>query len=199
MKLRTTAAFLLIGMGGGCASEYTIVDRSHFVISDNSRVASRDLIPGAQKHPQVVEHLALAQEVYEKQLNLLKERRNKVRARRRGFDITSFAAFAAGTLITGYVALAAADKTDAKGDLKTIGATSLGGLGLGTGLYIGGLMQEEVSAVDDKIRHLQGIYDGMLANLRTLAVMPESEQLEAQMGSTIESFINQALQINVKG
>jgi hypothetical protein len=199
MKLRTTAVFLLVGMAGGCASEYTIVDRSRFVISDNSRVASRDLIPGAQKHPQAVEHLALAQEIYEKQLNLLKERRNKVRARRRGLDMTSFAAFAVGALATGYMALAAADKADAKDELKTIGATSLGGLGLGTGLYIGNLMQEEVAAVDDKIRHLQQIYDGMLENLRTLAMMPESEQLEARMGSAIEAFINQALQINVKG
>ena len=57
----------------------------------------------------------------------------------------------------------------------------IGGLGLGTGLYIGGLMQEDVSAVDDKIRHLQGIYEGMLSNLRTLAIMPESEQLDLKL------------------
>lgn len=38
-----------------------------------------------------------------------------------------------------------------------------------------------------------------LQNLRTLAVMPESEQNEARMRAAIAAFINQALQINVKG
>ncbi len=199
MKLRTTTAFLSICLTAGCASEYTIVDRSSFVVSDNSRVASRDLIPGGQKHPQTVEHLALAQEVFEKQMNLLKERRNKVRARRRTLDLGSFGVMAVTALATGYLALAAANKTDPKDDLKALGAVSLGGLGLGTSLQLGGLMQEEVTSVDNKIRHLQDIYRAMIEHLRTLAIMPESDKIESEMGTAIEAFINEALQINVKG
>jgi len=60
-------------------------------------------------------------------------------------------------------------------------------------------MQEESSDVDEKIRHLQGIYDAMLDKLRTLALMPASDQLESQMAGAVETFINEALQINVKG
>jgi hypothetical protein len=105
----------------------------------------------------------------------------------------------ASSIATGYVALAATDNTSPKTDLKVIGLTSLIGLGLGTGLQIGALMQEESSDVDEKIRHLQGIYDAMLDKLRTLALMPASDQIESQMAGAVETFINEALQINVKG
>jgi hypothetical protein len=199
MKTKTIAVFLLAGMAAGCGSEYTIIDRSRIVVSDNTRTASRDLIPGAQKHPQVVEHLAVAQEVYEKQFNLLKERRNKVRARRRTFELSSFITMALSALGSGGFALASIDSTNPKTDLKTIGAISLLGMGLGTGLQIGGLMQEEAGSADDKIRHLQAIYNAMMENLRNMAVGPDSEQTETRMGAVIESFINDALQINVKG
>jgi len=60
-------------------------------------------------------------------------------------------------------------------------------------------MQEESSDVDEKIHHLEGIYDGMLDRVRTLAIMPSNDQTESQMAAAIESFINEALQINVKG
>jgi len=199
MKPSTTATFLLLCLAGGCASEYTIVDRTSFVVSDSSRVASHDLIPGGDKHPKVIEHLALAQEVFVKQDNLLKERRNKVRARRRTLDLTTFGVMAVGALADGYLALAATNKTDPKSDLKLIGGISLGGVGLGTGLMLGGLMQEEVTAVDNKINHLHDIYRAMIEHLRSLAQSPESDKLEADMGMAIEAFINEALQINVKG
>jgi hypothetical protein len=199
MKLRTTAAFVLLCMAGGCASEYTIVDRSSFIVSDNARVTSRDLIPGGDKHPKVIEHLALAQEVFVKQDNLLKERRNKVRARRRALDLTTFGVMIAGALAEGALALNAANKADPKSDVKLIGGLALGGAGLGTGLMVGGLMQEDVTAVDNKINHLHDIYRAMIEHLRSLAQSPESDKLEADMGMAIEAFINEALQINVKG
>ncbi len=199
MKLRTTAAFVLLCMAGGCASEYTIVDRSSFIVSDNARVASRDLIPGGDKHPRVIEHLAQAQEIFVKQDNLLKERRNKVRARRRALDLTTFGVMIAASLAEGAIALNAANKADPKSDVKLIGGIALGGAGLGTGLMVGGLMQEDVTAVDNKINHLHDIYRAMIEHLRSLASAPDSDKLEADMGMTIESFINEALQINVKG
>jgi integrase len=186
-------------LGAGCASEYTILDRSSIEVSASSRIAAGSLLPGASKYPKIEAHLGLAEEVYGKQLSLLKERRNKVRARRRALTLTSYATMLASSIGTGYVALAATDNTSPKTDLKVIGLTSLIGLGLGTGLQIGALMQEESSDVDEKIRHLQGIYDAMLDKLRTLALMPASDQIESQMAGAVETFINEALQINVKG
>jgi integrase len=199
-RTRCVSCVLLAAvLAPGCASEYTILDRSSIEVSASSRIAAGSLLPAAQKHPQIEAHLALAEEVYGKQLSLLKERRNKVRARRRALTLTSYATMLAAALGTGYIALAATDKPDPHTDLKTVGLTSLIGLGLGTGLQIGALMQEEPSDVDEKIRHLQGIYDGMLEQLRMLSVMPSTDQVEAQMAAAIETFINQALQINVKG
>jgi len=183
----------------GCASEYTILDRSSIQVSPSSQIAAGSLLPGASRHPQVEAHLALAEEVFGKQLDLLKERRNKVRARRRALNLSSYVTMLVGSIVTGYVALAATNKTSPTSDLKAIGITSLGTLGLGTGLQIGALMQEESSDVDEKIHHLEGIYDGMLDRVRTLAIMPSNDQTESQMAAAIESFINEALQINVKG
>ena len=82
---------------------------------------------------------------------------------------------------------------------QTAGGLALGGAGLGTGLQIGGLMQEDVASIDDKIRHLQSIYDAMLEKVRVLASQPQSDQGDAALGAAIETFINQALQIQVKG
>jgi hypothetical protein len=39
----------------------------------------------------------------------------------------------------------------------------------------------------------------MLEHVRTLALVPNNEQTESQMAAAIESFINEAPQINVKG
>ena len=186
-------------LGAGCASEYTIIDRSNVQISSSSRIAAGALLPNASQHPKVEQHLGLAEEIYTQQLNQLKERRNKVRARRRALTLTSYATLLASSIATGYIALAATDKANPHDDLKAVGLTSLLGVGLGTGLQIGALMQEESSDVDEKIHHLQGIYDAMLDKVRTLSIMPATELLDSQMASAIETFINEALQINVKG
>ena len=203
MKIGTTkvvsTVLVMSLLAAGCASEYTVLDRSSVEVSPASRIAAASLLPGADKHPQVQQHLALAEEVFGKQLDLLKERRNKVRARKRTLTMTSYATMLAGALGTGYVALAATNKTSPSTDLKVVGVTSLGALGLGTGLQIGALMQEESSDIDEKIRHLEGVYDAMLERVRTLALVPNNEQTESQMAAAIESFINEALQINVKG
>ena len=198
--MKIVSGLLIAAMSvAGCASEYTILDRSSIQVSPSSQIAAGSLLPGASRHPQIEAHLALAEEVFGKQLDLLKERRNKVRARRRALNLSSYVTMLVGSIVTGYVALAATNKTSPTSDLKAIGITSLGTLGLGTGLQIGALMQEESSDVDEKIHHLEGIYDGMLDRVRTLAIMPSTDQTESQMAAAIESFINEALQINVKG
>jgi hypothetical protein len=89
--------------------------------------------------------------------------------------------------------------SSARGVQQAAGGLALGGAGLGTGLQIGGLMQEDVANIDDKIRHLQSIYDSMVERVRVLAGQAPSDQTDAAIGSAIETFINQALQINVKG
>jgi hypothetical protein len=197
--MRTTsaivAAFFLSAVLGGCASEYTVIDRSSLVISDNARVSAASVLPGGQKNARAASHLALAQEVYQKQLDLLKERRNKVRARRRALSLLSYGVLAAATIAVGAVAVGSSSRSMQ----QTAGGLALGGAGLGTGLQIGGLMQEDVASIDDKIRHLQSIYDAMLEKVRVLASQPQSDQNDAALGAAIETFINQALQIQVKG
>jgi hypothetical protein len=197
--MRAVAGFVAVAflsaVLGGCASEYTVVDRSTLVISDNARVSAASVLPGGQRNAKATNHLALAQEVYQKQLDLLKERRNKVRARRRAMNLLSFAVLAAAGIAVGGVALA----NSSRDTQRTAGGLGLAGVGVGTGLQIGGLMQEDVANLDDKIRHLQSIYDSMTERVRVLAAQPQSDQTDAAIGSAIESFINQALQINVKG
>jgi hypothetical protein len=194
---RLSVSFALISAiaATGCGSAYTIVDRSALTVSDNARLAAENMLPGSAKNPRAAAHFALAQEVYQRQLDLLKERRNKVRARRRVLQITSFGLLAVAAGVAGSVAMG----SDDPGLRRGAGAAGLAGVGLGTGLQIGALMQEEVGAVDDKIRHLQEIYDAMVERVRVLAAQPASEQNDTAIAVAIESFINQALQINVKG
>ncbi len=198
-SLRPLAFLVLVTFGGattsGCASGYTVVDRSNLVISDNARISAASVLPGGAINQRASNHLALAQEVYQKQLDLLKERRNKVRARRRMLNLLSYGVLAASSIAVGSVALS----SDARRTQQRAGGAAMGGVALGTGLQIGGLMQEDVAVVDDKIRHLQGTYETMLERVRTLAALPPSDQNQAAIGVAIESFIDEALRINVKG
>jgi hypothetical protein len=194
ISLVTVLAFAA-ATAGGCASEYTILDRSSLVISDNARITAASVMPGGQKNARAVNHLALAQEVYSKQLDLLKERRNKVRARKRTMNLLSYGALAAASIAAGSIALA----SESRDMQKVGGGAAMAGVALGTGLQIGGLMQEETSVVDDKIRHLQSIYEGMLDRVRMLAEKPPSDMNEAAIGTAIEAFVEEALRINVKG
>lgn len=181
----------------GCGSEYTITDRSTLTISDNARVAATSLLPGGAQDPRAATHLALAEEVYQKQLDLLKERRNKVRARRRSLDLLSFATLVASSIAVGSVALAASATPDQQ---REAGALAMGAVGLGTGFQIGALMQEEPATIDGKIRHLEDLHEAMLERVRALALEPpQTEASRAAIGAAIEAFINEALQINVKG
>jgi hypothetical protein len=195
LTLAVIVAFAFATTASGCGSGYTVVDRSTLRISDNARISAASVLPGGQKNPRAANHLALAQEVYQKQLDLLKERRNKVRARRRIMNLTSFGVLAASTIAVGAVALASGSRSTQ----RVAGGGAMGGLALGTGLQIGGLMQEDPAVVDDKIRHLQSIYEAMIDRVGVFAVQPPSDHTDAAIGGAIEAFINEALRINVKG
>lgn len=186
----------------GCGSGYTVVDRSHLVISDNARVSARNVTPVASRNAAVVEHLALATEVYQRQLSLLKERRNKVRGRQRTLQALSYATLAATAAGVSTWALLS-DDSNAASDFKYAGAAATGGLVVGTTFQVSGAMQEQPEAVDEKIRHLESLYDNLLARLRALDSDQKeglsADQVQAKTGVLIEDFIASALRIHVKG
>src|SRR5439155_6164270 len=130
--------------------------------------------------------LTVTETVYRTPTLLLKKRRSKVRARRRTLNLLSYGVLAAASLAVGAVAISA----ESRSVQHTAGGLALGGVGLGTGLQIGALMQEDVATIDDKVRHLQSIYDAMVERVRVLAVQPQSDQNDAAIGSAIETFIN---------
>ena len=192
-------SMLFCSLQAGCGSEYTITNRSALVISDNSRVTAASLLPSTMKDQRVADHLALAQEVYGKQLDLLKERRNKVRSRRRTMDLASYCLLAATGVIAGSLSLYSSSGNNHASEMKIAGATAMGGVALGTGLQIGALIQEDVSTVDTKIQQLDSLYGNMLDEVRMLTSQPATEITSSLIGAKIENFINKALQINVKG
>jgi hypothetical protein len=193
-----TLSFVLFVLSAAPAAA---IDRSQIQVSDNSRIVARNLVPGANGAA-VAEHLALAQEIYQKQLASLKERRDSLRSRSRILGATSYATFAVTTLGVGAAAIAA--RGDDHVTLERAGYGALGGLALGTLLEVFGYMQEEPASIDAKVRHLQGAYDTMLERLRVLgerAAQPGADARDAQsdMAATIEQFIGQAVSIDVKG
>jgi len=184
-------------------------------VSDSARVTATSIVPDGPGNRGVVEHLALAEEIYSKTLDALRERRNSLRSRRRALTLTSYATFAATTLVISAAAISK-DKgdgtmTSADGSLRTVGYGALGGLGVGTTLEVVNLMQEDPSNVEAKIRHLQASYDNMTDRLRVVFEeaqvpievqpnqKPSPQVIEIKAGPIIEAFINEALQINVKG
>lgn len=199
----TVAATLL----GACGAQYTIADRSKLTPSRGSRIASGNLLPlPGQPPPDVSEHLAQALEMYNLQSSLLKERRNKVRARKRGMSTAAFGLGAAGLAATmGEVLVLEGDRQS-----RAVGLTALVALGAATVFKIGETLQEDTSAVDSKIALLDEYYATMLADLRRIQdtvvdtgdpAKDVSLQREAsiQMSTIIENFIQDAQAINVKG
>ena len=186
-----------------CGTTSGVIDRSGLVISDNSRIVARNVIPGSLRHPTIVEHLGLAQEVYQKQLGQLKARRNSLRSRTRFLDATSYGVFTVTTLGVGITAIATEDQK-ASDHLQAAGYAALGGLAAGTLLKVLGFMQEDPSGIDVKIRQLQSSYDAMLARVRLVGDGPTEanvvdERQVTEMAAAIEKFITEAMQIDVRG
>jgi hypothetical protein len=202
-------------MVGGCAGTFgggAPVGRGER-ITDSSRVTASTIVPDDPANRAVVEHLALAEEIYNKTLEALRDRRNGLRERRRALTLGGYATFAATTLVIGAAAISKSndDAMTTSSSLRTAGYGALGGLGLGTTLEVVNLMQEDPSSVEAKIHYLQSSYDNMIDRLRVLfddarpaaegapAPRPTSRALAGQASPIIEAFINDALQINVKG
>jgi hypothetical protein len=205
MRLTVTLAATLALLGGACGAQYTVTDRSSVQVSKNARVSATNLIGNAQKYPSVVEQLALAQEIYQQQLGLLKERRNKVRSRRRSLNALSFGTFAASSTVVAGAQLFGDEMSTSKDNVQV--GVALGGLAIGTLLQVTGFMQEDSSSVDSKVKQLDLIYDQMIDRLRQLSFQADIAEKEgkapgpivAEMGAAIEDFISEALSINVKG
>jgi hypothetical protein len=209
-------ALLVCASLAGCTGTFGSVGRSTR-ISDSARVTASSIVPDNANNRGIVEHLALAEEIYAKTLDQLRERRNSLRSRRRALTLSSYATFAATTIVISAAAISKANDGDAMtisdSSLQTVGFGALGGLGLGTTLEVVNLMQEDPSNVESKIRHLQSSYDNMTDRLRTVfeeanepAVAVDGvvkantgKALQIKAGPIIEAFINEALQINVKG
>lgn len=202
-RVRLSLLLCLI-TAGACGSSYTIVDRAQIQVSSNSAIVAGTLLPQSERFPALVKHLALAEEVYSSQLGLLRERRNKVRARKRDLNFASYGLMGASALGVGGLAVGtAAGGGDTNRALVGAGALSLVGLGLGTILQLTAAMQEETSVADEKLRTLQRAHESMLERVRSIIGRTDSPaeaaQIQAQAAGVIDSFINEALQINVKG
>jgi hypothetical protein len=210
---RIICSALLVANLAACGSGYTILDTSSLTISANARISAQTMLPDASKYPEVVQKLALAEEVYERQLYLLKERRNKLRSRRRYLSAFSFGTYTATTLGVGLTAIGTSDE-DSSRNLEMAGAAALGGLALGTLFQVASYMQEDVEAVDGKVAQLDLLHNEMIDTLRVLGDRKVSAQLNEQgevssvvsssdfqfeMSRVIQDFINKAKLINVKG
>lgn len=190
-----------------CGAQYTIADRSKLAASRGSLLAASNLLPlPGQAPPDVSAHLAQALEMYQLQSTLLKERRNKVRARRRGLSTAAFGFGAAGLAGT----MGEVISLDGDRESRAVGLTALIALGAATVFKIGETLQEDTSSVDAKITLLDRYYESMLVDLRRIQdtvlvtgdpAKDEPAQREAaiQMSTIIETFIHDAQEINVKG
>lgn len=201
---RGIALLLLAALAPACAGEFGSVGRSTR-ITDGSRVAARTIVPSDDRYRNLVEHLALAEEIYAKQLDNLRDRRASLRSRRRSLQLAAYATFAVTTLVIGASAMSDGGDEMLETDPNNLaGYGALAGLGLGTTLEVMNLMQEDPSNVDAKINHLQASYDNMTDRLRELFEETEGKEvapnvIEVRAGKIIGEFINEALQINVKG
>ena len=195
---------LCISMTGGCGSSYTVLDRT-IPASANSQVVASTLLPGGERNTALVAHLAIAEELYQQQLRLLHERRNKTRARKRDLNFASFGLMGAAGLGVGGLAIgSAAGGGDSNKALIGAGVLSLVGLGIGTIFQLTAALQEEPGVADDKVRSLQRSYESMLERVRTLSQHSQENpagaaNTQAQIAAAIESFISEMQQIHVKG
>lgn len=184
----------------GCASEYTVVSRGDMKATSGMNISARNLAPSAAEDERIADHLALAMATYEKQLSLLKERRNKVRARRRTYAQLALGTLAASAGATAATSILQADSGHADDGLKAAGVGALGSIFASSTFALLGYLQEEPEFVDDKIRFLENDYQMMLTRLRALHADEKSkEATRLAAGAIIEEFITHALAINVKG
>lgn len=201
-----TAAAVVSAALAGCASEYTIVNRSQVRPSASSQIAARGLVG---ETPAVTEHLAQAYEVYTAQLTLLKQRRNKVRARKRGLAGAAIGALAAGATTAAIVGAYGDGDQDARLQEATGVATLTMFAALGL-TFVGG-EQEDPIIPDMKARQLQKDFERMLGRVKELEAEGElstgdpardaarKKEVTSEISTVIEAFITEATAINIKG
>jgi hypothetical protein len=191
-----------LALVAGCTAQFGAVSRS-MRVSDGARISATNKVP--ERYVGALETLALAEEVFAKQNDALRERRDSLRSRRRTLTVATYATFAATTLVISAAAIRSGSGEMATNDgLRTAGYGALGGLGLGTTLEVVNLMQEDPAAIDAKIARLDASYRNMISSLESVfetALEANLEPNEVKIKATpiIDAFINEALQMNVKG
>jgi hypothetical protein len=177
-------------------------------ITAGSRAMASATVPNPEQNRALAEAVALANEIYSKQLAVLMDRRDTLRSRRRTLTVATYATFAATTLVIGAAAIQRSNDSApmSSSDMRVAGYGALGGLGLGTTLEVVNLMQEDPANVEAKIRALQSSYENMSERLAQLFRDAEEagtemtpEQVQTRAMPIVNSFIDDALQINVKG
>jgi hypothetical protein len=205
MRRLLPAIFLLYATA--CATtQGGYLDTGSLTVSDNSKIVSADLIPEPERYPRAVTHLALAEELYERKLALLRDRRVTVRERTRALQVSSFAVLAISAIGVGALSIANRDTAQTDG-LRQGGYVALAGLAGGTLLQVLGNMQEDPASLDGKVARLQSGHAHLIEQLRAIAtsVPPAGTApgvnigIEARMAMAIEVFMSEASQINVQG
>lgn len=204
--MRIVPSVLVCATLAACGSEYTIVNRSTVRPSASSQIAARGLVG---ETPAVTEHLAQAYEVYTAQLTLLKQRRNKVRARERGLRGAVIGALTAGS--TAAVVVGATADGSEQDRIQGASFVALGTIGVALGLsHIRG-EQEDPIIPDMKARQLQKDFERMLDRVKELEAEAEvttgdpardatrRKEATSEISTTIEAFITEATAINIKG
>lgn len=203
---RLLLIFLAALVLAGCASEYTIINRSAVRPSPSSSIAARAL---SGESPAVTEHLAQAYEVYTAQLTLLKQRRNKVRARERGLRASVIGALTAGA--AGAVVVSATSDGTEEDRLQAGSYVALGTIALALGLSHVRGEQEDPIIPDMKARQLQKDFERMLDRVKELQAEAEittgdpvkdaahKKDATSAISTVIEEFITEATAINIKG
>jgi len=157
----------------------------------------------------VAEPLAQGYEVYTAQLTLLKQGRNKVRARKRGLAGAAIGALAAGATTAAIVGAYGDGAQDERLQQATGVATltMFGALGL---TFVGG-EQEDPLIPDMKARQLQKDFERMLGRVKELeselelgsgdvaADAARRKAVTGEISTVIEGFITEATAINIKG
>lgn len=190
----------------GCASEYTIVNRSAVRPSPSSTIAARGL---SGESPAVTEHLAQAYEVYTAQLTLLKQRRNKVRSRERGLRAAVIGSLTAGSATA--VLVSATNDGGQEERLEAGSYVALGTIALALGLSHVRGEQEDPIIPDMKARQLQKDFERMLDRVKELQAEADvssgdpaldavrKKESISEISTVIEAFITEATAINIKG
>ncbi len=205
ISLITTAA-VASAVLAGCGSEYTIINRSAVRPSASSQIAARGLVGEA---PAVTEHLAQAYEVYTFQLTLLKQRRNKVRARERGLRGAVIGALTAGSATA--VVIAATGDGMQEDRVQDASFVAMGTIALALGISHVRGEQEDPIIPDMKARQLQKDFERMLDRVHELEAESDvvsgdpaldaarKKELTSEISTVIEGFITEATAINIKG